>query len=91
MALTHDQKHHLQRQLRRRQQALQAHGVAPDAELGAIARALEYLSDDEYGHCLDCGADMTFERLRTAPTALRCARCQSLGERSFAHRELGVG
>jgi DnaK suppressor protein len=61
-------------------------GVGRDvAELRAIARARQSLREDEYGHCLDCGTDIPFERLRAQPTALRCGRCQALSERTAAH------
>ena len=88
MALSRDEKRHLARQLQRRSEILLARALAADeSERAAITRALQYLSDDEDGHCLDCGADIPFERLRAEPTALRCARCQTLCAKNFAHPE----
>lgn len=59
-------------------------------ELHAISRAMVAIRDGDYGHCLDCGADIPFARLRAAPTALRCVRCQTFLERNFAGQQRGA-
>jgi len=88
MALSREEKRQLQRQMQRRSEILLARALASeDAERAALTRALQYLSDEEYGHCLDCGADIPFAQLRAEPTALRCARCQTLCAKNFAHPE----
>ena len=45
------------------------------AELGAISRALSRLQEGRYGCCVDCGAEIAFERLRAEPQAERCLPC----------------
>lgn len=49
-------------------------------ELLAIDAALARISAGTYGECVDCGADIAPERLRAAPAALRCLRCQQQAE-----------
>lgn len=45
------------------------------AELGAISRALSRLQQQRYGCCIDCGAEIAFDRLRAEPQAERCMPC----------------
>jgi len=80
MALTRPQKIEIEQQLRRLGRARNLDAAMRDT----ICRALEFLHDEDYGHCLECGADISFERLREQPTALRCARCQNLAARNSA-------
>ena len=77
MALTREQKTELE-------QVLSEH-----IEVPSIARALDALHEEEYGHCLDCGADIPIEHLRLDPSALRCVRCQTLFVKNFAHQPQG--
>ena len=53
-------------------------------ELRALEAARERLKDEGYGNCAECGAEIGFERLKAAPHALRCVRCQERHERTFA-------
>lgn len=67
-----------------------------DIELADIDRDLEELRDVEaalgrvragrYGVCIKCEGPIPFERLRAYPTAKRCRRCQTLYEKTYAHR-----
>ena len=53
-------------------------------ELRALDAARERIEQGSYGVCLDCGAEIEFERLRAAPAALRCIGCQRLREKTYA-------
>ena len=55
-------------------------------ELAAVADALRRLATGAYGRCIDCGAEVPFERLRLEPWARRCVACESAFE---ATREAG--
>jgi len=46
-----------------------------------IDEAIERLSDDEYGICLDCGEKISHERLIAKPYALYCVACKSRMEK----------
>jgi RNA polymerase-binding transcription factor DksA len=54
------------------------------AELRALEAARGRLAEGRYGVCVDCGGDIEYERLKAAPAALRCIRCQRLHEKTFA-------
>jgi RNA polymerase-binding protein DksA len=49
-----------------------------------IDDALVRVKAHRFGRCMECGADIRFERLRAFPTARRCVPCQSLHEKTFA-------
>ena len=55
-------------------------------ELGGIATALARIADGSYGYCDDCGGEIDYRRLEAQPMALRCIACQSVHEKTFAHR-----
>ena len=67
-----------------------------DLGLADVDRDLEELQDVEaalgrvmqggYGVCIKCEEPIPYERLRAYPTAKRCRRCQSLYEKTYAHR-----
>lgn len=46
--------------------------------------ALDRIQAGVYGVCIDCGDDITYERLDAYPTAKRCIKCQRLHEKTFA-------
>lgn len=50
-----------------------------------IDAALERIKSGHYGTCIDCGADIDFDRLSAFPTAKRCVDCQSRHEKTYAH------
>lgn len=41
------------------------------------------IADGTYGECIDCGGEISFERLKVNPTALRCIRCQEQYEKIY--------
>ena len=49
-------------------------------ELGAVGQALARLGTDSYGICVDCQAQIPFDRLKAEPWALRCVACETLHE-----------
>jgi DnaK suppressor protein len=53
-------------------------------ELRGLEAARERIAGGDYGVCVDCGRDIGFERLRAAPSAIRCIACQTLHEKTFA-------
>lgn len=42
------------------------------------------IREGSYGTCVDCGREISFERLQAYPTAKRCLPCQQLHERLYA-------
>jgi RNA polymerase-binding transcription factor DksA len=57
---------------------LKAHAILP-----ALYNALGLIRVGKYGMCIDCGTDISFERLKEVPGALRCVPCQALLERKI--------
>jgi RNA polymerase-binding transcription factor DksA len=55
-------------------------------EIRDIDAALLRITKHRYGRCVDCDEDIEPARLMAFPTAKRCVDCQSLHERTFAHR-----
>lgn len=47
-----------------------------------VAAARMRIADGSYGECVDCGGEISFERLKVNPTALRCIRCQEVYEKT---------
>lgn len=54
-------------------------------ELRDIEAARRRLNEAGADACIDCGADIGFERLLAYPTATRCLVCQRQHERTYAH------
>ena len=54
-------------------------------ELREFEAARERIAQGNYGDCPDCGGEIDIARLRVSPAALRCVRCQSMHERTYAH------
>lgn len=50
------------------------------SELRAVNEALARLPTPAYGHCLDCGVQIAFDRLVQNPQVTRCVNCQSAVE-----------
>lgn len=46
-----------------------------------VERALERLSEGNYGVCEDCGEEIATERLKFRPEATRCVSCQGRWDR----------
>jgi RNA polymerase-binding transcription factor DksA len=53
------------------------------AELRALEGACQRLAEGSYGVCVDCGRDISFERLKVNPAALRCVDDQHKYEKTF--------
>ena len=53
-------------------------------ELRALDAARERIKEGSYGICADCGGEIEYERLKAAPAALRCIRCQRVHEKTYA-------
>lgn len=58
-------------------------------ELKSIDEARERMRDGTYGECIDCLTPIPFERLKVQLTALRCAPCQDLYEKTHANTAQG--
>ena len=52
-------------------------------EFRALEAARDRLKGGEYGVCADCGSDIGFDRLKAAPTAVRCIQCQERHEKTY--------
>ncbi|MCC7060301.1 MAG: TraR/DksA C4-type zinc finger protein [Burkholderiaceae bacterium] len=46
-----------------------------------LRASLRRVDEGTFGVCIDCGIDIPFDRLRAAPSALRCIDCQMRAER----------
>ena len=44
-------------------------------ELGKIDQALERLDNEDYGYCLECGEEISEQRLDFNPTVTHCIHC----------------
>jgi RNA polymerase-binding transcription factor DksA len=51
-----------------------------EGERREVQAALARLRDGTYGECVSCGDTIGYERLRAAPAAIRCLRCQERAE-----------
>lgn len=58
-------------------------------ELKAIDEAKERIRNGTYGECVDCLTPISFDRLKVQPTALRCAHCQDVYEKTHANAAQG--
>ena len=54
-------------------------------EMRELEMSMKYLSELEFGDCIDCGNEIGFERLLAYPSAQRCVQCQSQYEKAFPH------
>ena len=54
-------------------------------EMRELEMSLKYLSELEFGDCIDCGNEIGFERLLAYPSAQRCIECQNQYEKAFLH------
>lgn len=51
-------------------------------EMREVEAGLKRIKEDTYGVCVDCGEDITRQRLEAYPTAKRCIQCQARIENS---------
>src|SRR5258706_14510468 len=56
-------------------------------ELRGLDAARERIGGDNFGVCVDCGGEISFERLRATPAAIRRSDCQTGHEKTFAGSE----
>lgn len=52
-------------------------------EMRELEMSMKYLSELEFGDCIDCGNEIGFERLLAYPSAQRCIQCQRQYEKAF--------
>jgi RNA polymerase-binding transcription factor DksA len=52
-------------------------------ELRGLDSARERMAAGGYGVCVECAADIGFERLKAAPGATRCIACQARHEKTY--------
>ena len=52
-------------------------------EMCELEMSMKYLSELEFGDCIDCGNEIGFERLLAQPSAQRCVQCQNQYEKTF--------
>lgn len=50
-------------------------------ELVQVTEALDRISQESYGRCIDCGGDIAWPRLNAQPHARRCLACEAQRER----------
>lgn len=55
-------------------------------QIREVDAALLRISKGQYGTCIDCGAEIDYQRLQAQPTAKRCVECQNRYEKMFAHK-----
>jgi RNA polymerase-binding transcription factor DksA len=55
-------------------------------ELRDVEAALERIREGAYGVCATCQGAIPYERLTAYPTAKRCIRCQTVHEKTYAHK-----
>ncbi len=51
-----------------------------------VESARRRIAEGSFGTCIDCDADIGFERMLAYPTARRCLSCQETREKMFAHK-----
>jgi DnaK suppressor protein len=52
--------------------------------LARVRQALVRLDEGEYGYCAECAGEISEQRLRALPFAVRCTACEELHERGAA-------
>ena len=63
------------------QDMLDVLGAQTVRKLQAIDAALLRIEENRYGKCVKCGKDISEERLKSLPYAIKCVACQSGEER----------
>lgn len=49
--------------------------------LKKLMKTLDHIETDEYGMCDECGAEISFSRLKARPTSTMCITCKEESER----------
>ncbi len=60
--------------------------VTEEATERSVSAICSELTGDGQGYCDDCGDDLTPERRKAAPWAIRCVPCADIHERKGVHR-----
>lgn len=63
------------------QDMLDALGAQTVKKLQAIDAALLRIEQNSYGKCMKCSKDISEERLKSLPYAIKCVSCQNIDER----------
>jgi DnaK suppressor protein len=59
--------------------------------LSRLNEALGRIEVGEYGDCMDCHVEISEQRLRALPFAVRCIKCEELHEREEARTRRAAG
>ncbi len=54
-------------------------------ELTQVEAAQKRVAAEDFGDCMECGAEIGFNRLLAVPHAARCIACQENHEKMYAH------
>ena len=54
-------------------------------EMQCIEVALKNLAEANFGVCIDCKEEISFDRIMAAPSSQRCITCQNRHEKIYAH------
>lgn len=63
------------------QDLLDVLGAQNAKKIQAIDAALSRIEGNRYGKCIKCSKDISEDRLKTLPYAIKCITCQTLDER----------
>lgn len=63
------------------QDLLDVLGAQNVKKIQAIDAALVRIEENRYGKCIKCSKDISEDRLKTLPYAIKCVTCQTLDER----------
>jgi len=63
------------------QDLLDVLGAQNVKKIQAIDAALLRIEENRYGKCIKCSKDISEDRLKTLPYAIKCVTCQTLDER----------
>ncbi len=58
-------------------EALEAQAALVTSEIASTRRALARVADGTYGECMNCGADISENRLEARPESALCITCAS--------------
>lgn len=63
------------------QDMLDALGAQTIKKLQAIDAALLRIEQSKYGKCIKCGKEISEDRLKSLPYAIKCVECQNIDEK----------
>ncbi|MFT5691355.1 MAG: DnaK suppressor protein [Oceanicoccus sp.] len=75
ISCSHSSDRSEQAQERENDEVLNQLGHSVDREIREIAKALQRLENDSYGHCLECAKPIAMGRLKISPEAAFCNYC----------------